>query len=110
VRPTHGLAVAEAIRVLSSTLTLPRLLLLVVLGCAGLIWTVAGAREVHRPPAVARLDNPFSMWGMLSRVGCSAPNERGSFIVGKALPDEAGNPYIFECMGDRLVLDGRTLR
>ena len=95
---------------LSSTLTLPRLLLLVVLGCAGLVWTVAGTRETVRRPAVARLDNPFSIWGNLSRVGCSAPNEHGSFIVGKALPDGEGNPYIFECMGDHLALDGRTLR
>jgi hypothetical protein len=96
--------------VLNSALTLPRLLLLIALGCAGLVWTVASSRATARTPVVARAENPFSMWRMLGRFGCAPPNEHGSFIVGKALTDGAGNPYIFECSGDSLVINGRTLQ
>jgi len=93
-----------------SSLTLPRLLLLVVLGCAGLVWTVTGTREAHRPPQVARIDNPFSMWSMLRRVGCSSPNEHGTFIAAKLLPDETGNPYIFECTAGGLAINGTAVQ
>lgn len=93
-----------------SALTLPRLVLLCVLGCAGLVWAIGGIREPHHRAAVARADNPFSIWGALRRVGCAPPNEHGTFIALRLRRDEAGAPYIFECTRDGLALAGRSLR
>ena len=92
---------------LNSALTLPRLLLLLALGCAGLVWTFSGMSHHRR---VATADNVFSVWNELRRVGCAPPNEHGTFIAGKLLPDEQGNPYIFECTADGLTVDGAHLR
>lgn len=94
---------------LNSALTLPRLLLLLVLGCAGLVWAVE--RPHHRARrAQASVDRLFSLWGPLRDLGCAPPNERGTFIAGKLLPDEHGNPYIFECTADGLTIDGVTVQ
>lgn len=89
---------------LHSALTLPRLVMLLVLGCAGLVWTTQ--RTHHR---AARADL-FSLWGPLRQLGCAPPNEHGTFIAGKLLPDENGNPYVFECTADGLAVDGVSLR
>jgi hypothetical protein len=94
--------------VLNSAITLPRLLLLVVLGSAGLVWAVSGARQPR--PAVAHTTSAFSMWSALRQIGCAPPNEHGTFIARKLLPDEHGDPYIFECTADGLAVDGAHLR
>jgi hypothetical protein len=93
--------------VLNSALTLPRLLLLLVLGCAGLVWAVQWPH--HRAPR-AHADRLFSLWAPLRELGCAPPNEHGTFIAAKLLPDEHGNPYIFECTADGLRIDGVQVR
>lgn len=92
---------------LNSALTLPRLLLLLVLGCAGLVWAVQ--RPHHRAPR-AHTDRLFSLWRPLRDLGCAPPNEHGTFIAAKLLPDEHGDPYIFGCTAAGLTIDGVSVQ
>jgi hypothetical protein len=74
-------------------------------------WTLARlARHGEDARFVHARFRPFSMWSALASVGCSPPNERGTFIARNLLPDENGNPYIFECTDDGLVVNGARLR
>lgn len=94
---------------LNSALTLPRLLLLLVLGSAGLVWAVQ--RPHHRAPrAHAHADRLFSLWAPLRDLGCAPPNEHGTFIAARLLPDEHGDPYIFACTADGLTIDGVSVQ
>jgi hypothetical protein len=87
--------------------TLAAILATAALACL----TVFGLAEMHRSDT-HRLrhsrDNAFSMWQPLFDLGCASPNEHGTFIAGKLLPDEHGDPYIFGC--DGMTINGRSIR
>ena len=89
--------------------------LLVILASATLtcltVWGLARVRDDRRDTrTVAHAPNIISLWGPLRELGCAPPNEHGTFIAAKLLPDENGNPYIFECTDDGLLINGVRVR
>ena len=85
--------------------------LLAILASAALacltVWALARPRDTR---TVAHAPNIISLWGPLRELGCAPPNEHGTFIAAKLLPDENGNPYIFECTDDGLLINGVRVR